>query len=532
MTSGEYRDRPLGEPAQYQASLFIDTLTGQHIVGRAALDACIEAGGHPSDIKDLAEALVDDSIALPEKNHRAKRNSFNRDAAITDGRFLVNLIHAYDTELTVTARVMERAFSVGAILHSPSQIRKPATFGSFVNFQKAVGESNLYQKSHFDHLTFKDLVEHIKKIGAQEGGKPTIHTIDKRVDEDELDEPSSRIIRRLIAPLTFFDLYEAAGWCETTHNWSNERYELFGVSYMWANQGRVPSAAALEALRKKRTSPSVQGTYGRYDSLSQYQDVLITRFNKMYEELAGEMEAGIMSGIIPIQIISGVKTEWQSVVRYIKYELISGVLTAEHTSSQLVAVVKAIGTMPDIEFSAQFPGINVNALKQVARNRGVEGAIWPKASGLYRKEKRRSTAKVAQPQNGTLQNLRDWRKRTIRQNTQHTRRLKIKLGRPGQQEAEDYLRQRGEEIKLALTAGEVPVRLFNGVSGGKEMVKRFEAYSLVTSLLPNTSVEDKVRLAILSTSTKALADQLRKQNVNTTDDLIEELALAKGFAAI
>lgn len=507
--------------------IHIDIINGTYILGGIALGEYLEAGGHPADVVPLAKALVDESIQLPEKRHRAGRNSFDREAAITDGRFLVNLVHSYDPEASVSARLMERAYSLGVIKHSPSQVRKPSTFGSYLAFQEAVGEENQTVRRRFDNFSFDDLVEHVQRVGQEEGCKPTVEIFDKRAEER--DEPSSTVIRRLIAPKSFFELYEAAGYSETTHHWSNERIELVGVSYIWANEGRVPSARALNSLKRRGLSPTQHSAYGRYGTLSNYQDSVIARFGEQFNSLLSELESGLKEGVLPMDIIKGVKSEWEMVTRYIKYKLISETAGKTIDPDSLIAASIDLGRLPDAEFLNNYPFADLETARAAAKERGLEGAVWPKVSGLFLPKIKNHQEKVIQPEVGALKRMRDIRKEISKRKLRL--RNSIFHGPPSEKQAL-YLKSRGEEIREALAEGKIPMRLFRGVKGGKDMVRRYETFSLLEQIGDTLTTDDKVRLTYISKTADELAKHLQKASPQLNGQKLKDIAFSKGLISL
>jgi hypothetical protein len=171
-------------------------------------------------------------------------------------------------------------------------------------------------------MTLDDLADHVRKVSQEEGQKATIEVFNRRISEGR-DEPTPRIIRRLIKrvdpSLTLHDLYDMAGHSETTQHWSNERYELWGEEYLWANKGRFPSANALNEFAKKRKGPSQNGVRNRYQTINSYHDSLEARFSTHFDQYMDEVATGIIENRLPIDLIANTKSEWVVAKRYIKY---------------------------------------------------------------------------------------------------------------------------------------------------------------------------------------------------------------------
>ncbi len=519
----------ISEHQPIQVIHYYDRLHNCVIVGEEALEYHINSGGNPADILPLAEVLLDDSINIPRRKERAKRNGFSREKAITDGMFLLNLIHAYDGNQTVGVRLMQRAWDIDIIEHSPSQVRKAGAFDSFANYQEVIGETNMVRRYRFDHLTFDDLVEHVKKITEEEGTKATIDIIDRRVLKERRDEPSSRVIRRLIAPLTFYDLYERAGLAETTHAWDKERYELFGTNFMWANDGFVPTADDLDYLSKRDRGPSTTAIFDNYDTLSQYQNILVNRFNESYQTLAEELKRSIIFGQVPLAIIDNAKSEREAIVRYLKFQLIRDFCSSNVASSMLVEAVKKLGTRHESELEEISPSLSLGLLKEKSEALGISGAIWPKGSGLHISKKVRGpSVPVAQLQIGILKEIKSHFNTPYKEYEQQRRSFQ----QASNGEFADYLFLRGREIRASLESEEIPRRLFFGVNNGKTMVRRFETFKLLSEVIPYTSTNERVRLSIIGSSSGILTDQIKVGDETIAKDAIKRIAGRNGYLAL
>ena len=388
-------------------SLYFDILSGKHLIGEGAYYQHIEAGNHPMDIYRLGQVLVDPNIPLPQNESVAVRGSLDREAAISNGRFVLNTVQRYDPNKGLTVKLLEKAWDIGALEYSPSQLRSNQDFRTIIEFQEAVGQENLHRKSHFDKMTLGDLVTHIAEVAKEEGRKPTLNSLVQRSRDGKL-EPSPHIIRRLIKQtnpaLTFYDLYDLAGLAESTHSWSNERYELWGQDYMWANRGRIPSANALRSASRKRVGPSERGVFTRYGSISNYQQKISDRFEKLWAKYLDELEGGLVGETLPGALMGRTKSEWVILKRYIGYKLIDNALPSLDKSRKF-EMSRLLGDGKDTKFESAYPKVNLNGIKADARAQGIYGAVWPRQSRLYRREKRKSTVQTIDPSTNDIAGL-------------------------------------------------------------------------------------------------------------------------------
>ena len=525
-------DTSTEEELQATPEYFYDRSTDQLLLGKVALDEHIKAGGHPADLQDVT-SLVEYLLAgkknlTQEAPPSAPYGSFNREKAIQDGTFILNLISVIGPNRTMTARLLENAWLLGHTGNSVHQIRGANAFRSVIRYQEAVGENKFHKKSHFDDLSLDDLVEFMRRVSEEEGQKPSLTILTRRAKEGR-DEPSARVIRRLIKrhdpSLTFYDLFEMAGYQESTHSWSNERYELWGVDYVWANQGRAPSVRALDYYSSKRRGPSSHGVTSRYETIGPYHDRLTARLQETFQNLFDEIETGLITGALPAEIISGTKSEWTAAKRYIRYSLVDEVVGRHLTMFEKLTISRLLKDGTDRRLEKEWPVVDLDAIKANARAKNFYSAVWPRGSGLRRIEKRKSTVRVIDPTTGRLAQIKEG---DLRASLKH---IQNNFHNTQDPQVSTYLRQRGKEIEHKLAVGQFPLRLFSGIRSGKEMVVRFEKYELLARLLPSSDSETRLKICILGSSLDKFAELVKAYDPDITIERIRNIGAMSGYVA-
>jgi hypothetical protein len=409
--SGIIPDRPtLYEVKSFSTEspeIYIDVATGTYIVGIDAFYAHIDAGGHPADLRPLHDLLISKNGTRPESplNFRQETDQFTKHKAINNGKFLLSIVKAAKPNQTYTERMMDRAWRLG-LNFSPHQIRAKSAFGTVTAYQEALGENVMHYRSRFADMTLKDLIRHIRRVGLDEGKKPTLEILTERVSERGLDEPSPKMIRSILADhgLNFFDLYERAGYQETTHSWSNNQFERWGVNYMWANEGRVPSNYAMNDLSRANLGPSSHGAINRYGSLGLFQDTLLEKFQANFETHAEALYDEVDTGRLPLYLFDEIDSEWQLLKRYFQYKIVDSTGLAQGKEDS-VAMARLLSDGDEDTFGQHYPANYLLEMKSKAESLGLFSAVWPNASGLYRLEVRKSTATVFIPTTDILSKI-------------------------------------------------------------------------------------------------------------------------------
>jgi hypothetical protein len=195
-----------------------------------------------------------------------------------------------------------------------------------------------------------------------------------------------------------------AGYSETTQHWSNERYEIWGEEYIWANKGRFPSADALSDAARNRIGPSQGGVRNRYSSISAYHDTLEARFSEKFNKYMDDIVSGITENRLPIDLIAHTKSEWVVAKRFLKYSLLENVYP-DLSVLEKTAIYHLLNDYAGYRLAKDRPDIDISRLEEEARKQGVYAAIWPKRSGLIRLEKRKSTARQFIADTGKLNQI-------------------------------------------------------------------------------------------------------------------------------
>jgi hypothetical protein len=168
-------------------------------------------------------------------------------------------------------------------------------------------------------------------------------------------------------------------------NWGAEDLVTWGVSFMKANDGMLPSQSMIDYLSSKKLCPSASTVANRFDrSLVGYQAELKAAHDKRTLEERTEREAilaTIKSGQLPPELFQNTKTEAQRLVNYARY-----IVADELLSKDMVVTKISIGAMnTDSVIRDGFvrsirknnPAITAGDIESTALYLGVFDYIWP-----------------------------------------------------------------------------------------------------------------------------------------------------------
>lgn len=323
------REKTLKQP-EYD----FDVMSGQLLLGQVAIDAHIEIGGHPLDVHDIGMLLLDPNIKFTSVElARSKRKEFDRELALQEGRFIRRLIQASDPNAHLTTATINRARQVGLFSYAREKIIKSSDgFQTITNYFEAVGEKKPRRRARFDHMTIEDMIDHLKKVGKEEGQPPTIPILLRRMEEGKV-EPSPALIKSIVkrqdASLGLLELYTLAGYPESVQLWSKDDYSNWARKVILANEGIEITEEIIEYFSSQKLGPSthpISDYFGgvvkfRAEVKKQHAQTLAEGANDRNEKLAAIR--GILDGSskskIPPEIFDGVTSEDELILRYAKY---------------------------------------------------------------------------------------------------------------------------------------------------------------------------------------------------------------------
>ncbi len=375
-------NHPINSEASVEYFIDVGGEEPAYIIGRKALALYILEGADPQNIHDLNNLLLAKESVPYDFSESWRGKDFTKEKAIRNGKFILSILKSVNPIQSLTKRIQERSYWLGLNYRTDTMIRKDR-FGSVANYQKAIGDGGARKWGQYKHLTFEDLVVHIQNIAREEGGVVSVPILERRTAIEGRDEPSRSQIGQLIKPRKISELIEAAEVSrETTHGWDVQRFENWGVDYMWANQGHIPTRITMQACSRKNVGPTKTGAVDRYGSLINFQATLTEKFQEDFENRFQELLTAVHHGKVPSSLFENTNTIWDVFGQFYTYQIVQE-LCNSFADDRMVVITKAVtnGGIKTTEYGN--PKKLTERIFESAKQSGVFNICWPQKSGIH-----------------------------------------------------------------------------------------------------------------------------------------------------
>jgi hypothetical protein len=224
------------------------------------------------NIHNLGELLLrSDLISKPEKQKREPLSSWPEEKCIKFGRFINGIVqtHLNVNSPTFTRHVLSRAHTLGL---APGVWALRERFGSFSRFYAEIGASNTHRMKNFDNWTAEDFASYLIQVKALNNGqRPSRDVVDKLAKENPNNPSHDVMYAKMRGKGGYHKLLEMAG-VFVVERASNQDLVNWGVKFMRANNGNLPTLRALDFLSIKQVGPSSRAIQLRFDSLSAFKE--------------------------------------------------------------------------------------------------------------------------------------------------------------------------------------------------------------------------------------------------------------------
>jgi hypothetical protein len=489
---GDEEDQPPTPPKLREYTnpdIYYDTDTNKLVIGKSAVERHPFEGGYSSSLVPLADLLLDEEKfkeVPPAKLLDVSK--WTRDDYAAYGKWLFSIVkNHHDPELKpVNEDVLRRARKLGL---GPSTHRIASEFGSTTKFYLESDLAETHRLGVFENWTEEDYIEYLRAIGNKLGHKPTFKDL-WRLSKESTQNPSPGYIAAKFNGKRGVGIgvaIERAGW-HNPYTWKLRDYIDWGVNYMLANDGKIPSASQLNFLSKRDVGPSARATMNNFVSLVVYQEQVraayeqkLTEQANAKNELLQEIEDGLASNLLPSVVVSGVHSMNELFSKYARFRLARTLGMGIPGSYELSRLEVA-----DFEDMALDIVENMSELKKQAAELGYQDYIWPPDAQLHRlttrywqltpsKRKRlavRSLGKLSELQPYPL----------------------LDATRKDQEDTRFVYNQ--QQIKEAVQNGEIPMSLFKGVNAPGEIIGRFMRFQTLRHMLPSEPIDATVRMCV------------------------------------
>ncbi len=363
-----------------RSNIYIDVSSGQVVLGGPATDNHIESGGHPADLQSLSDFLTGNSANVISEPLNVE--DWSNEDYLTYGRWLNNLIRSgHESPPRLNQKVLRKGYAlgIGPSIHRISAMRR---FGSTSKYYAELGASNTHRIGNFKNTSSKELVAYLRDVGSGLGRPPNVRDINRRAHNNP-SRPTSSI---------YYDRFGLGGWNKARElagfvvidNWDDDDYYNWGVKFMKANEGLIPTARHIRILSGKKFGPSDRGVMIRFKSLKDYQRVVWSRFEEMKlaqeqrdESLREEIAVKISTEEIPSELFEDVGTEQELFARYAKYNVVDALLPDLDGQRKINVASEAY---EDVSYAGSIRKINdaitVGDIESTASYLGLFDYIW------------------------------------------------------------------------------------------------------------------------------------------------------------
>ncbi len=360
---------------------YFDCSEDKMVIGDAAYEAAIAAGTHPLDIQPLRDVLEQPESAVVPEEHQARANvdDWTKQDYISYGRWLAKQVCALpDGTPRITSPILRNAGILG-VGPAIKRFEADCRFGSLSEYYAALDMNHLYQRNRFRSWTLADYVQYLEDVSKAEGGlRPTRQVLQAHALEGK--GPTMGMITKATG-VTLIDLQERIGF-PAIHKWSEEDYLDWGVRFMMANNGRPPTARALDALSQRDRGPAAKTIFLKFDSMSNYKELVEARHaeaeahrQKMETDNKTLVAELIKSGKVPAILHSPEDTE-RSLTQCAKY-LVADALLGHVPTNDLARIAQTPSRRFVQRIQLHNTTITAGEVELTALEMGFYDVIWP-----------------------------------------------------------------------------------------------------------------------------------------------------------
>lgn len=261
---------------QAEPEFFYDISSDQHLLGQAAYEAHIEAGGHPADIMRLGDFLASElEVEYPAK--RPGPNSWSKQECLIAGHWLLKILPEPNRPKVkkLNERILRKAGQIG-IMPGYRQISSPSRFGSFANFYKALGEIETHRT--FTDITDDEVAAYVGQLFDELGRLPTVKEIKAKAKANPYNVNYETIYNRFggLIPAA-----EAAGK-RLPQKWSTKKLINWGVAFKIANEDKTPREKDVDFFSRQKLCVSSSTLSRRFDGrFTSYQESVEAAFEQL-----------------------------------------------------------------------------------------------------------------------------------------------------------------------------------------------------------------------------------------------------------
>ena len=348
---------------------YYDIASGQLLVGATAYDHHIEAGGHPADIRDLAELLYSDEPITIRHNKPEYFASLDNSEILQTSLWLYGALTRYLADKKISnrqrvwnERIIARAGIMG--LHPGStQLTHKDRFGSISNYYSHLGDVSAAIK--YPEVARDEAIDYVRQVHDELNRMPTKAELDERFKSTHNGLPYQVIVTRVPGGLT--RIGKEFGYITNGHD-----YKAWGVECYLANNHVFPNQDIMEMFGKTKKGPWYRYIGERMD-FPRY----IHNIKREHDEAYRQITEEVSTGILPPEVTAGNPGDSTVVSRATRYRLISALIPRIDERSKRQIVGQDLTEKQFIgELQKHRKSITWDILDQAAKPMGIYQNMW------------------------------------------------------------------------------------------------------------------------------------------------------------
>lgn len=274
---------------------FFDTQNGEILRGQDELDNYVEQGADIETVYNLGLLLRDRKVALTTENYDSPETiNWDRDQFVGYGRWIDQIvappIHREDhrfQENRLNRDVFDQAARLGL---GPGKNAIRRNFGSLSRFYIEIDAESAQFTGVFQEWSIDDFVTYIKSRGN--GKRPTTERL-REVSRRDPTKPSPDLISTRFKDIGGFSkILELAGYT-VVNLWDEQDYIEWGVKFMEANDGELPTSRMANFLSRKHLGPAGRTIIDNFNKISVFQRRVAEEYYNRKDEQAAQRQLRI-----------------------------------------------------------------------------------------------------------------------------------------------------------------------------------------------------------------------------------------------
>jgi hypothetical protein len=285
---------------------YIDIANGEILAGREELSEYKTYSDDPSTIFEIGPLLKRPTQEIHALGlDRLDVSEWTQDSYIEFGKWIKSIVPPPTEEerYRLNRDVFINAANLGV---GPGKNPLYRNFGSYSKFYIEIQAGNTHGIGNFNEWTLEDFLDFIKEVGGER--RPTLDQISERARRNPSKPKAEYMHQRFKDIGGFSRLVELAGY-PVVDLWERDDYIDWGVKFMQANSGLLPTAIMANYTSKKKLGPSGRGIIDKFDKYGNFQREVLQRYQEVehakamdLQEKLAEIEADLRTRKVPEQL--------------------------------------------------------------------------------------------------------------------------------------------------------------------------------------------------------------------------------------